>query len=94
LQTDVAPEKSTTTTVATADLSDGAQAAQRFLRDFTFPPTVPRDLADRYRSLLNRIEELKRKKSSMESGAYYATLEKLLVEAARTHREIRRAGSR
>lgn len=94
LPSDAPSEKSTTTTVATTDLGDGALAAQCFLRDFMFSPAVPRDLVERYRSLLNRIDELKRKKSAMESGAYYTALETLLIEAARAHREIRRAGSR
>jgi hypothetical protein len=94
LQSDAPSDKSTTATAAATDRPDGALAAQCFLRDFMFPPTVPRDLVARYRSLLSRIEELKGKKSAMESQAYYAALETLLVEAAQAHREIRRAGSR
>lgn len=77
-----------------ADRRDGALAAQCFLKDFSFPDSVPRELVDRYLSLLSQVEELKRKKSQMETDAYYAALETLLVEAARTHRQIRRAASR
>ncbi|MCX8036392.1 MAG: C13 family peptidase [Candidatus Sumerlaeia bacterium] len=78
-------------TTATADGADGARAARCFLRDFRFPPSVPRELADRYRALLDRIEALKREKGRMESGAYYGALEPLLIEAARVHRDIRAA---
>lgn len=74
-----------------ADKRDGAAAGLVYLKDFSFPDTVPRELVDRYLSLLGRVESLKGKKDEMESDAYYAELESLLVEAARAHREIRRA---
>ena len=77
-----------------AEPQKSALAAQCFLKDFSFPSSVPRDLVDRYLSLLNRVEELKRKKTEMESEAYYTALEALLVEAARAHRQIRHTDSR
>jgi len=90
-QSDSASETSPT---VTAVQQDGALAAQCFLKDFSFPPAVPREAVDRYLSLLKRIEELKSAKPKMESEAYYAALEPLIVKAARAHREIRRAGTR
>ncbi|MBM3334143.1 hypothetical protein FJY63_05730, partial [Candidatus Sumerlaeota bacterium] len=84
-------EKSTTDTIASLD---GTVAEKCFLKDFSFPPTVPRDLVSRYLSLLDRIEELKRKKTQTETGSYYAALETLLVEAAQAHREIRQFAAR
>jgi len=86
-QTEPPPDAPTT---GTAESLDGAAAADCFLQDFSFGPDVPRELVDRYRSILHRIEELKAGKAAMESEAYYAALEALLVEAARTHREIRK----
>lgn len=90
-QDDGSSEKVTT---PTTDRLDGALAAQSFLKNFSFPPSVPRDLVARYLSLLDRVEELKRKKAEMDVEAYYGALEALLVEAARAHRKIRGAGSR
>ncbi len=78
-------------TTGTAESTDGARAARCFLRDFHFPPSVPRELTEHYRALLDRIEALKREKDRMESDAYYSALEPLLIEAARVHRDIRAA---
>jgi hypothetical protein len=74
--------------------ADGGLARECFLKDFTFAPAVPRELVDRYRSLLTRIDDLKRRKAAMDADGYYAALEPLLIEAARTHREIRRIENR
>ncbi len=70
-------------------LRDGALADRCFLKEFTFPPTVPRDLIDRYLSLLSDVEEFKLKKPEMEKDAYYSALETLLVKTAQANRRIR-----
>lgn len=69
---------------------DGSVAARYFLKDFSFPPEVPRELVDRYIAVLDRIEEVKAGKSTMAAGAYRERLEPLLIEAARTNRQIQR----
>jgi hypothetical protein len=71
---------------------DGALAAIAFLKDFSFPATAPPQLVNEYLSLLDQIERLKLTKSKLPAEAYAAELEKLLIEASRAHREIRRLG--
>ncbi len=73
--------------------SDGELATECFLKDFSFPPSVPRSLVNRYLSLLEDIRRLKKEKASTETDEYYAKLEQLLIDAAKTNREIRRASS-
>ncbi len=69
---------------------DGALAAHCFIKDFTFPPTVPAELVEAYLAALDRVEQWKRRKRALPETDYYAGLEPLLLEAARAHREIRR----
>lgn len=69
---------------------DGALAGRYFLKDFSFPPEVPDALAQRYIDTLDRVEALKSEKAAYDADAYRAKLEPLLIEAARTHRQIRR----
>jgi hypothetical protein len=69
---------------------DGAIADRCFIKEFSFPPAVPRELIDTYLSLMNQIDDWKRKKSSMEVDPYYQELETLLIEAAKTNRAIKR----
>jgi hypothetical protein len=37
---------------------DGADAGLCFVKDFLFPPSVPKDLIESYRSALNEVEKL------------------------------------
>jgi hypothetical protein len=69
---------------------DGAVAAQYFLKDYSFPPEVPESLASAYLDLLREIEDLKSRKAGMPAAEYRSALEARLIEAAKTHREIRR----
>jgi hypothetical protein len=69
---------------------DGAAAARYFLKDYSFPPEVPESLSSGYLELLKRIEELKARKAELPAARYRRELEGLLIEAAKTHREIRR----
>lgn len=68
---------------------DGALAGRYFLKDFSFPPEVPAQLADHYIETLDAVEILKDEKSEHQPEAYRALMEPLLIEAARTHRRIR-----
>ena len=72
-------------------LPDGALAARLFLKDFAYPPTVPRELIDRYRDAIDAVEALKARKSQTPPDKYAAELEALLIRAARLNREIHRA---
>lgn len=67
---------------------DGALAGRRFLRDYSFPANANRNAVDGYLGLLREVEELKARKSQMDEGAFYAELERLLIEAARSRRVI------
>jgi hypothetical protein len=69
---------------------DGSLAGRYFLKDFSFPPEVPDELARRYTDALDEVERIKGLKSEKDATAYRANLEPLLIEAARAHREIRR----
>ncbi|MDP7640081.1 MAG: hypothetical protein QGG73_10260 [Candidatus Hydrogenedentes bacterium] len=73
------------------DGADGLLAATTYLKDHTFSPSAPQESVDTYLSTLDRIFELKREKDSMESDAYYAELERLLLVAAKANRDIRRS---
>ena len=61
---------------------DGALASVIYIKDFSFPPTVPQKLIERYLSTLQKIDELKRKKGSMERDQYHADLEPKAARAA------------
>ncbi len=67
---------------------DGALAAHCFIKDYIFPPNVPPALAEKYRKLLDQIEMLKREKANRPEADYRDELERLLIEAAKTNREI------
>lgn len=73
--------------------TDGALAARVYMKDFSFPDSVPRELVERYRTLLGKVEALKSEKSAMAGSKYYTDLEALLLQTARVRREIRRAAS-
>ena len=73
---------------------DGALAAKTFLKDLTFPPSVPQTLVDDYLATIGKVEKLIDKKASMKRDAYYRRLETDLLKAARLHREIRRLAGR
>ena len=68
---------------------DGALAARCFLKDFQFDPDVPRSLIDTYTAALDDVNVLKKRKQELETAAYYAELETLLLHAAKTNRQIR-----
>lgn len=84
-----APPKSRKKAKAAKSSPDGPVADQCFLREFSFPADVPRELIERYLSLLSDVEALKLKKGDLERGAYYMALEILLVQAAKANRQIR-----
>ena len=69
---------------------DGELAARTWLRDFSFPPEVPKDLIDTYLTNLDAVEELKSRKDDLDPTAYMEQLEKHLVAAARANAEIRK----
>ena len=68
---------------------DGQRAAQIYLRDFQFPETVPQALIDEYMASLAQAEQIIGKKSKLTTEAYYRQLEKVLVKAAKIHRNIK-----
>ncbi len=67
---------------------DGALAAICFLKDYTFPDSVPQELITTYLQALDDIETVKRSKIDMDEDTYYKTLEALLLKAARANRQI------
>lgn len=69
---------------------DGQLAAKVYLKDFSFPDTVPQELVDQYLAALDEIEIWKEKKDALERTAYYDGLEKRLLDAARLNRDIHR----
>lgn len=72
------------------DNVDGEYAARSWLRDFSFPPEVPKGLIDTYLFTLDAVEELKAQKETLDPAAYIAQLEEHLIKAARANAEIRR----
>ncbi len=76
------------------DAIDGELARSCYLKDFVFPAGVPRDWVDRYLALIEDVEKLKARKSSLGESQYYEQLETRLVEAARLHRRIRNQAGR
>ena len=70
---------------------DGTLAARLFLKDFIFPPSVPRELIDGYRDAIDAVEALKARKPEMPPDEYAAELETLLLRAARLNRDIHRS---
>lgn len=70
--------------------ADGELAARTWLRDFSFPPEVPKELIDTYLTNLDAVEELKSQKDSFEPAAYMNQLEEHLINAARANAEIRK----
>lgn len=73
----------------TTNVVDGSLADTIFMKDFSFPEFVPKEYIERYLGLLDQIDELKTEKTDLDEANYKSTLEKLLIEAARAHREIR-----
>ncbi len=67
---------------------DGAFARQCYIKEYSFDPSVPRELIDTYLAALDEVTALKTEKPQLAEEAYYAQLEKLLLKAARTNREI------
>lgn len=72
------------------DPIDGYVADTVYFKDYEFPDSVPKELVNRYLGTLQQVTELKRNKPGLDEAAYYADLEKLLIEAAKANREIRR----
>ncbi len=68
---------------------DGELASRCFLKEYSFLPTVPESLTETYLRLMDRIEELKSRKDSMNREQYYQELETLLIEAAKVNREMK-----
>lgn len=70
---------------------DGDFSSQVYIADYRFPPGVDPVLRAQYTAALKEIETLKSKKAEMETEAYYAELEQLLIKAARLNRSIHAA---
>lgn len=71
-------------------LFDGKLAERCFIKDFSFPERVPKDIVKTYLSAIDAIEVLKQRKATQDESAYYDELERLLIEAAKANRTIRR----
>lgn len=72
------------------EAQDGKLAAKVYLKDFSFPDSVPQELVDAYLAALDAVEMWKEQKGELERGAYYAGLEERLLNAARLNRDIHR----
>ena len=68
------------------DAGDGAVATRCFLRDFRAPSP---ELARAYAEAIDAVQALVAKKAMMDSVAYYHSLERELVKAARLNRAIK-----
>ncbi len=68
---------------------DGTIAAKTYLKDFSFPASVPQELVDAYLVAIDEIEALKAAKPGMTSDEYSAQFETLIIKAARINRDIR-----
>lgn len=68
------------------DAGDGAVATRCFLRDFRAPSP---ELAQAYAEAIDAVQALVAKKAMMDSVAYYHSLERELVKAARLNRAIK-----
>lgn len=68
------------------DAGDGAVATRCFLRDFRAPSP---ELARAYAEAIDAVQALVAKKAMMDSMAYYHSLERELVKAARLNRAIK-----
>ena len=69
---------------------DGDLAQKNYLKDFAFPPSVPKELVERYLQQIKAVERLKQQKAKLPEKDYYRRLEDHLLQAARIHREIRK----
>jgi hypothetical protein len=72
---------------------DGLRASQLHLVTSESESSLTPEERTRRDKLEAAVEELRRKKSEMEESAYYAELEKLLVELARIYAEPEAARS-
>ncbi len=73
---------------------DGASAETCYIKDLHYPEHVPADLVLAYRTAIDKVESLKKAKSTLDEAEYYARLEALLLEVARTNRAIHEASLR
>lgn len=71
--------------------SDGALAKRTYIRDITYPDHVPGEWIAAYRAAIDTVEAWIARKADLDSAAYYARLESLLLDAARANRRIREA---
>ena len=75
------------------DLSpEGGLPNRIFLKDWTFPDSVPRAWIDAYRTAINRVEDWISRRSELAEDAYWEELEARLLSAAEAHRRIREIG--
>lgn len=82
-------------TLAAADQEiDGREAANLYIKNFTFPDSVPNELVAEYLDVLREVELLRADKDTFEATEYATKLEELLLTAAEKHREIRRLSGR
>ena len=72
------------------DSGDGAVAARCFLRDFRVPKGTRPELVRAYGEAMDAVQALIAQKAMMDSVAYYRSLERELVKAARLNRKIKR----
>ena len=68
---------------------DGDFADEIFIADFRFPPHTDPSLRAKYLAELDAVKAHKARKAEMDADAYYDELENLLIQAARTNRQLR-----
>ncbi len=68
---------------------DNHEADRVFLKDWSFPDAVPDAWIDAYRTAVDSVEVLIRRKNTLEEETYWRELEKRLLKAARSHRRVR-----
>ncbi len=77
------------TRLSDIDVGDGALASRCFLLDFRVPKGTAPELVEAYGEAIDEVQVFVKKKTSMDSMAYYQMLETKLLKAARLNREIR-----
>lgn len=68
--------------------NDGLYASRIFIKDFRYPPSVPKSLVASYDATITKILDLKLRKEKLAPNRYRRQLEDLLIEAARLNRRI------
>jgi len=77
------------TRLSDIDAGDGMLADRCFLLNFRVPKGASPALVAAYGKAIDEVQTLVKKKTAMDSAAYYQLLERELVKAAKLNREIR-----